>query len=119
MKVQVDVCLKGDAVATTKVIDGVVPEPEAWTEADVRQVLEGMLRAMHQAKHPEAVVGIVSLRGLSWIVSPFDEGGVVIAIEVTLGAAIAGPFAIDKVLLETMIARVIAMPGESSKHTVH
>ena len=28
--------------------------------------------------------------------NPYEEGGVVIAIEITLGAAIAGPFDIDQ-----------------------
>ena len=42
--------------------------------------------------------------------NPYDEGGVVIAIEITLGAAVAGPFDIDQAALETMIARVMARP---------
>jgi hypothetical protein len=50
----------------------------------------------------------VALRGLSWIVNPYEEGGVVIAIEITMGAAIAGPFVIDQAVLEAMIARVLA-----------
>ena len=32
------------------------------------------------------------MRGLSWIVNPYEDGGVVIAIEITMGAAVAGPF---------------------------
>ena len=55
----------------------------------------------------------LALRGLSWIVNAYDEGGVVIAIEITLGAAIAGPFAIDKAALEAMITRVMAPPVAS------
>ena len=30
----------------------------------------------------------IALRGLSWIVNPYEEGGVVIASEITLGAEI-------------------------------
>ena len=59
----------------------------------------------------------IALRGLSWIVNPYDDGGVVIAIEITMGAAVAGPFAIDKAALEAMIARVLsraASPSASS-----
>ena len=119
MNVQVDVCLRGDNVATTKSIDGVVREPSAWNDDDVRIVLEGMLRAMHQVKHPADGVLPVSLRGLSWIVNPFEEGGVVIAIEITLGAAIAGPFSIDKAVLEAMIARVLVRPVAPASDTVH
>jgi hypothetical protein len=50
-------------------------------------------------------------------VNPFDDSGVVIAIEITMGAAIAGPFDIDQTALEDMIARVITRPPEST--TVH
>ena len=50
---------------------------------------------------------MAALRGFSWIVNPY-EGGVLIALEMTLGAAVAGPFAIDKAKLEAMIERVMA-----------
>jgi hypothetical protein len=52
-------------------------------------------------------------------VNPYDEGGVVIAIEITLGAAIAGPFDIDKAALEAMINRVLARPLSPPSPTVH
>ena len=61
----------------------------------------------------------VALRGFSWIVSPFEGGGVVIALELSLGAVIAGPFDIVERDLSTMIQRVIAaeraaMPNANS-----
>ena len=118
MKVSVDVWLRGDHHATTSEIEGLVRAPEAWTDADVRVVLEGMLRAMDRLKRPGGTDREVVLRGLSWIVNPYEDGGVVIAIEITLGAAIAGPFAIEKAALEAMIARVIA-GTRSGSETVH
>jgi hypothetical protein len=42
----------------------------------------------------------------------------VIAIEITLGAAVAGPLNIDKATLEAMIGRVLAS-SPSSTPTVH
>lgn len=115
MTVPVEICLKGENVATAESIPGVPREPRAWGDADVRVVLEGMLQAMHRRKHagagPEQAV---SLRGLSWIVSPFESGGVVIAIEITMGVAVAGPFDIDQAALETMISRVLVGPAASS-----
>ena len=96
MNVSVDVWLRGQDFAQTEKIDGVVREPAAWTDDDVRVVLEGMLLAMHRLKHPDEPDRPIALRGLSWIVNPYDEGGVVIAIEITMGAAIAGPFDIDQ-----------------------
>ena len=107
MSVPVDIWLRGSDVAATATIDEVTRAPEVWTDHDVRLVLEGMLRAMHRLKHPSGTASPVALRGLSWIVNPYDEGGVVIAIEITLGAAVAGPFDIDKAALEAMIVRVL------------
>ena len=116
MSVPVEICLKGDNFATADSIPGVTREPQAWTDTDVRVVLEGMLQAMHRLKHPDAPPDhLVSLRGLSWIVSPFETGGVVIAIEITMGVAVSGPFEIDQQALETMIARVLSTPASSSR----
>ena len=115
MSAQVDVWLRGSDVATTATLDRVTRAPESWNDDDVRLALEEMLRAMHRLDHPSESESPIALRGLSWIVNPYDEGGVVIAIEITLGAAIAGPFDIDKTALETMIARVLAhRPASSS-----
>jgi hypothetical protein len=110
MAFSVDVWLRGSDFATTAALEGIEREPGAWTDEDVRIVLEGMLRAMDRLKRPGEDDRDVSLRGLSWIVNPYEEGGVVIAIEITLGAAVAGPFAIDQAQLEAMIARVLARP---------
>jgi len=114
----VDVWLRGTDFATTATIDGSPRPPRSWTDEDVRQVLEAMLRAMDRLKRPGESDRDISLRGLSWIVNPYEEGGVVIAIEISMGAAVAGPFDIDKAALEAMIARVLSHPPSSSS-TVH
>jgi hypothetical protein len=120
MTVPVEICLKGDDFATKESIPGIVRDPAAWTEADVRRVLEGMLQAMHRRKHPDAAGDqAVALRGISWIVSPFESGGVVIAIEITLGVAVAGPFDVDQSHLDSMISRVLAAPAVPSSSRVH
>ena len=119
MNVPVDVWLRGTDFARTETIEGIKRAPEAWTDDDVRDVLEGMLRAMDRQKRPGESDRSISLRGLSWIVNPFEEGGVVIAIEITLGAAVAGPFEIDKATLETMIARVLGAGDTPPSTTVH
>jgi hypothetical protein len=119
MTVSVDVWLRGTEHATTKTIDGPTRAPSAWTDDDVRFVLEGMLRVMAELKQPGEKPRTIALRGVSWIVNPYEEGGVVIAIEITLGAAIAGPFDIDKATLEAMITRVMAVPTVSPSSTVH
>ena len=114
MTVPVEICLKGDDFATNETITSITREPRAWTDADVRLVLEGMLQAMHRRQHPGASGQSIALRGISWIVNPYENGGVVLAIEITLGVAVAGPFDIDQARLESMIARVLATPSRSS-----
>jgi hypothetical protein len=108
MTAQVDIWLRGTDVATTETIEGIPREPDAWLDDDVRMVLEEMLHAMDRVKNPGQARRVTALRGFSWIVNPFEDGGVLIAIEMTLGAAVAGPFAIDKAALEAMIGRVLA-----------
>ena len=80
MTVHVDVWLRGSDCATTESIEGVVREPRVWTDDDVRVVLEGMLQAMHRLRHPKESDRTIALRGLSWIVNPYEDGGVVIRI---------------------------------------
>ncbi len=93
MDIQLDIWLRGTNHATSDVISPVLREPRAWTDDDVEAVLVGMLRAIDRAKNPETQAERpVALRGFSWIVNPFDSGGVLIALELSLGAVIAGPF---------------------------
>jgi hypothetical protein len=119
MTVSVDIWLRGRDDATTTTFEGASRAPREWTDEDVRVVLEGMLRAMDQLKRPGGEERPIVLRGLSWIVNPYEDGGVVIAIEITLGAAIAGPFDIDKAVLEAMITRVLTQPSLPTSSTVH
>ena len=109
MDIQLDIWLRGTNHATTQVISPVGKEPRAWTDDDVEAVLVGMLRALDRAKDPAAgAERPVALRGFSWIVNPFEDGGVVIALELSLGAVIAGPFDISERELTAMVARVVA-----------
>jgi hypothetical protein len=82
-------------------------DPTAWTDADVESVLKEILRAIDRAKNPGATDQFVALRGFSWIVEPTGSG-VVIAIEIPMGAAVAGPFEIEQRKLDQMITRVLA-----------
>ncbi len=120
MTAHVDIWLRGTDFATSDSIEGIAREPDAWIDDDVRVVLEGMLHAMDRAKNPGQPRRVAALRGFSWIVNPFEDGGVLIAIEMTLGAAVAGPFAIDKTVLEGMIGRVMAaQPPAAPSGRVH
>lgn len=108
MNIPLEIWLRGQNHATTEVVAPVRAEPRSWTEADVTAVLVAMLRALERAKFPETSSDRpVALRGFSWIVNPF-ESGVVIALELTLGAVVAGPFDIPEGDLNRLIERAMA-----------
>ena len=92
-------------------------EPRAWTDAAVADVLREMLLAIDRAKNPGATDRHVALRGFSWIVEPM-EGAVVIAIEIPMGAAVAGPFAIPQERLDSLVRRVLAAAAPAGP-TIH
>jgi len=119
-EVQVDVWLRGTDFAKTQNISGVPQNAASWTDHDVSILLKAMLLAIHRAKNPESSDSTVFLRGFSWIVNPFEEGGVVVAIEIQAGAAVSGPFNIDKQQLDAMVTRAIATnTAASSPVSVH
>lgn len=121
MDVSVDIWLRGDHHATTVTLPPLERAPGGWTEMDVAEVLTGMLRAMDRASNPDGDPDRpIALRGFSWIVNPFEAGGVVIALEMSLGAAVAGPFDIGERDLTRLIQTVVdgaRFPPSSS--TVH
>ena len=124
MEIPLDVWLRGDNHATSHVISPVSREPRRWTDGDVTAVLVAMLRTLERASRPDADEHRpVTLRGFSWIVNPFEGGGVVITLELTLGAVVAGPFDIPERDLSTMIERAIAtqrIPAPDARtDTVH
>jgi hypothetical protein len=90
MGFSVEIWLRGDQHATTQEIASVGTPPSTWSDGDVALVLSDMLRALERARDPKVDPDRpISLRGFSWIVSPFD-GGVLIALELGLGAVVAG-----------------------------
>jgi hypothetical protein len=119
-ELQVDVWLRGTDFAETQAISGIALDPSAWTDHDVSKLLKAMLLAIHRAKNPQSTDTPVFLRGFSWIVNPYEDGGVVVAIEIQAGAAVAGPFKIDKKQLEDMVSRAIAhQAAAASTASIH
>jgi hypothetical protein len=112
--IEVDVWVRGTLHATTHMIPAVSPQAESWTDADVHRLLTEMLRAIEREKNPTGEPPPVTLRGFSWIVSPFEAGGVVVHLEMQMGTASAGPFQIDQERLTTMIGRAMQQPVLSS-----
>lgn len=92
-------------------------EPAAWTDQDAEAILRRILQAIDRALNPGAdEARPVSLRGLSWIVSPYHDG-VVLALEIHSASAVAGPFQIAQADLDHMVRRVLR--GASGSPAVH
>src|SRR4051812_36734375 len=122
MDIEAEVWVRGEERATTQIIASLDRQPSAWTERDVTDVLVGMLRALDRAKNPGTDGDRpVALRGFSWIVNQFENSGVVIAIEMSLGAIVAGPFDIAERDLSALITRVMAAQRIPQSHpdTIH
>ena len=117
MTFTVEIVLRERDYAVSEEIHHAGNDAPGWNESDVAAVLESMLLAIDRVKHPDAEKRYVALRGFSWIVEPSD-GGVVIAIEIPSGAAVAGPFAIPQGSLDALIRRVLTAGG-SSRPVVH
>lgn len=107
MTFEVEIVLRERDYAVTERVVHAGHEAGDWTDADVESVLKSMLRAISRAKNPGQEEAHVALRGFSWIAEP-TVAGVVIAIEIPMGVAVAGPFDIPQPQLDRMIARVIA-----------
>ena len=117
MTFDVEIVLRERDFAVTEHIVHPGNDPSAWTELDVESVLKEMLLAIDRLRNPKSESRYVALRGFSWIVEPAD-GGVVIALEIQSGAAVAGPFRIDQSTLDGLITRVLA-GVRASASTVH
>lgn len=119
MTFNVDVVLRGREAAVTEQATLATVDAAVWTDADVRHVLAEILRAIERVHNPKADRDrAVALRGFSWIVEPNAEDGVVIAVEIPMGAAVAGPFKISQATLDAAITRVLA-EQRTTKQTVH
>ncbi len=116
MRFRVEVLLKGKDEVVEEVIDRDGIAPPDWTDEDVRDVLRLTLLSFDRVQNPEADDRSVSLRGLSWIVTPVPEG-VIIAIEIPSGAVVAGPFDAEVEPLTQAVTRVLASPAGST--TLH
>jgi hypothetical protein len=116
MQFDVEIVLREQNLATKERLEHGT-EPRAWRELDVETVLKQILLAIDRAKNPSGSGRLVALRGFSWIVEPMGDE-VVIAIEIPMGAAVAGPFAIEHRRLDEMIRRVIAAAARAGP-TIH
>ena len=108
----VEIVLRERDYAVTEAVHHLGNPPADWTEIDVEGVLKSMLHAIDRVKNPGVEPRPIRLRGFSWIVEPTD-GGVVIAMEIQSGAAVAGPFDIPQPRLDGLITRVLDAARET------
>ncbi len=113
MKFDIEVLLKGRDGVVVKSVTHEADKASSWTDDDVRDILTLTLLQFDKVQNPNAEERVVSLKGLSWIVTPVD-GGVAIAIEIQSGAVVVGPFAVEEDQLTQTIGRVIAHTSGSS-----
>ena len=107
MTFPVEIVLKGRDFAVTEALHVPSQSQPEWDDANVHAVLVEILRAIGRVEDPQAAPDRpVVLHGFSWIVEPIDDG-VVIAIEIPMGAAVAGPFKVGQAELDAGISRVI------------
>jgi hypothetical protein len=93
--------------------------PDSWNESAVRDVLIETLRAIDRVKDPRAPRDrAVILTGFSWIVEPID-GKVMLALEIPMGIAAAGPFAIDQKRLDALVTAVLRLERTGTATTIH
>lgn len=120
MTFPVEIVLKGRDFAITESL--VIPSPDTpvWDDATVHAMLVEILRAIGRAEDPKLVADRpIALQGFSWIVEPLD-GQVVIAIEIPMGAAVAGPFDVGQTELDAVVGRVIRADRQlRSPDTIH
>jgi hypothetical protein len=108
MPIEVDVWVRGTQHAVTHRVT-MPTAAEQWTDAEVRMLLTEMLLAIDREKNPGGDPPAVSLRGFSWIVSPY-ETGVVLHLEMVMGTASAGPIAVEEAQLTAMVSRAMDAP---------
>ncbi len=116
MKIEIDVWVRGAQHATTHRVDSITVKAADWGETEVRQLVTEMLLALNREKHPGADPPPLTMRGFSWIVSPF-EGGVVVHLEMQIGTVSAGPFPIEEARLTELMMRMIK--NDAPKQSVH
>lgn len=115
MTLTLEVMLRGDQQVHTRTIDR-PGQPDSWTVADMDALLREFLHAIDDIQNPGGEPRPVELRGLNWIVSPY-EGRHVIAFEIPSASAVAGPFDTPAAVLEHLLVKTMAAASPSP--TVH
>lgn len=114
MTYRVEIMLRGDERVYTETVHHIGgTDPAAWTADDAGTVLHSTLKAIDRVLNPgRDDEPPTTLRGINWIVSPY-EGGVVLALEIHSASAVAGPFTVSQPRLEELLNEAVKTPGVS------
>ena len=93
-------------------------DPHSWTPADMQAVLRTLLGRIDGILNPGQEPRPVELRGLNWIVSPY-QGQVVVAFEIASASAVAGPFDAPADVLESLLNQAVAPEHGAPGYRVH
>ena len=116
MTYHVETMLRGnDAVYTEMVHHIGQDDPANWTVDDAATMLHSTLLAIDRALNPgRNDEPPTNLRGLNWIVTPHQDGGVVLALEIHSASAVAGPFALPQDRLEQLLNEAVKAPASTT-----
>jgi hypothetical protein len=107
MIIPVEIMLRHDERVFTETIEHPL-DASAWTAADLEEILSEILARIDRLQNPgRRERPPVSLRGVNWIVSPYQDG-VAIAFEIHSASAVAGPFAVAQAVLERLMTEAFA-----------
>jgi hypothetical protein len=112
MTYQVEIMLRGNETVFTETVHHIGgDDPAAWTADDASTLLHSTLKAIDRVLNPgRDDAPATTLRGINWIVSPYEQG-VVLALEIHSASAVAGPFAITPARLEALLNEAVKAPA--------
>ncbi len=114
MTYQVEIMLRGNETVYTETVHHIGgSEPSAWTAEDASTVMHSTLLAIDRALNPgrNDEPATTTFRGINWIVSPYEKGGVVLALEIHSASAVAGPFPLSQEQLEALLDEAVTKPS--------
>ena len=110
MTYDVEIMLRGQEAVFTETLHHIGNPLDDWTVEDASTMMHSALKAIDRALNPgRPDEPTTTMRGLNWIVTPFEDKAVV-AIEIHSASAVAGPFRIDCGRLESLLTEAVKSP---------
>lgn len=118
MTYTVEIMLRNDETVYSETLHHIGNELAGWTAEDAATLMHSVLKAIDRVMNPDRrIESATTMRGVNWIVNTIDAG-VVVAMEIHSASAVAGPFALDRDHLDSLLTEAVRTPL-SSPGTVH